>query len=202
MIKKHRISLTRAIRNITTVAQQAGREDWKAGAEWYWQAREEVTELARYGGISLQCACHIVAALSPGIRWESNIKAARLILQGPLASEQMIGYPSNVGKARDILRAYREDSPAWSDILTGPKVTAFAETLFNPDTEHSDVVLDVHAISIAFGKRFTVKTTPDLRQEERRRLDKAYRVVAKRYNVRPHQIQAVTWVAWRRIIAE
>ncbi len=197
MKTRHRISLTRAIRNITTVAERAGCDDWKAGTEWYWEAREQVARLATEAQIPLRVACHIVAVLSPGIRWESNILAARAVALDNVGMAPL-GYPANIAKAMELLARWRRGDPAWETVLTGPKVTAFAETLFNPDTEDSDVVLDVHAIGIAFGRRYTVKTTPDLRQEERRRLDKAYRIVAKRYGVKPHQIQAVTWVTWRR----
>lgn len=191
-----RITRETAEANIRAVLAQATPAEVQSGRQWYWEAREQTATLAVQFSIPLKCACHIVAALSPGIRWERNIEAARLVCSGKEGA--IDGYGANVAKARKILESYRRFLP-WDHLLSGPKVTSFAETIFNPDTEDIDVVLDVHAISIALGKRYTVRTVPDLRKEERARIDAAYRRVAKKQGLRPHQLQAITWVVWRRL---
>lgn len=197
-----RISLKTAIRNIEAVAARAQPEDWTSGREWYWEARDWAGRMAYHYGVHIRLVCHITAALSPGVRWETNKEAAEQILAG----ESYIkgGYRKNAKRAAEILETYyweERDGKQPHDcyqILSGPKVTAFAETIFNPDSNQSDVVLDFHAIGIALGKRFTAKTAPDLRKKEREILDAAYRKVAESYGVRPHQIQAVTWTRWRK----
>ena len=197
-----RISLKTAIRNIEAVAARAQPEDWTSGREWYWGARDRASRMATEFNVPIRLVCHIVAALSPGVRWLTNLEAAEQVL---LEEPKIKGvYRKNAERAREILTTYwneRNDGQqpyACYQILSGPKVTAFAETIFNPDSNHSDVVLDFHAIGIALGKRFTSKTAPDLRKKEREILDAAYRKVADSYGVRPHQIQAVTWTRWRK----
>lgn len=60
--------------------------------------------------------------------------------------------------------------------------------------------VDRHAKSVAFGKRMTDKeATVTVRQY--RTIAEACRVAAKRQGVRAHEMQAITWVAWRNQIA-
>ena len=208
MKQKLRISLKTATRNIEAVLSRATPEDRAEGLDWYWRARDEAAQMAAHYGVQLRLACHIIAVLSPGVRWETNLDAAAQVLNRETKIKGV--YKANAKKAIEIWNTYADECDAMPDknapvphprcysILSGPKVTAFAETMFNPSGADVAVVLDAHAISIALGKRYTVKSVPELRKAEREILDKAYRKVAERHGIKAHQVQAITWVRWRK----
>lgn len=202
MKQKLRISLKTATRNIEAVLSRATPEDRAEGLAWYWQAREDASRMADHYGVNIRLVCHIVAVLSPGVRWETNLDAANDVL---FRAAKVRGvYAKNAAKAREIFETYVRECDAGGTptecykILSGPKVTAFAETMFNPSGADVAVVLDAHAISIALGRRYTVRSVPELRKAERAILDKAYRKVAERNGIKAHQVQAITWVRWRK----
>jgi len=85
------------------------------------------------------------------------------------------------------------------DVLTGPKVRAFFSTILDP-TDSVSVVIDTHAISVAAGR--------SLSKNERKVLERVgtydilsglYREAAEILGCLPHQVQSVTWLAWRKM---
>jgi hypothetical protein len=79
------------------------------------------------------------------------------------------------------------------------KTFAFAKCIEEANDENSDaVVIDRHAIKIAYGQ---MSAKPIIITEFRyREASKAYRLVAERNGLTAHQVQAITWVAYKRIV--
>ena len=198
------ITQRKAAANIRKVLQQATGEELAAGNDWYQAANERALMMALDFGISIEAVAYIIAALSPSVRWEQNVTAARKLLEAVVAGEStdlvLPGYPNNVAKAKTIARlAHARFSPEqWKKHLKGPKVVEFAENIINP-SRCQQVTLDTHAISVASGKRFTTKSAPELRIAEFTRISAAYVKVAAEYNISPNQCQAITWLVWRRL---
>ncbi len=82
--------------------------------------------------------------------------------------------------------------------LKGPKTRAFYECLCNPQDPHW-VCVDRHAYCVWLGRRLTttsqLKMTPKLLHV----VAVDYRLTAKLTGLLPSQLQAITWVTWRRI---
>lgn len=166
---------------------------WKAkpdelhhGLTWYTQAAGEACR--RIPDYDRDTVLGVVAALSPQTAWARNIRYAELLIyQGRCPSTG-----ARMKTANDILAGA---SPA--ERLGGNKVRAFFECL--RDQECGAVCVDGHAFSCWSGERIVTSKTPRIG-------DKLYGVIADDYReaahivgVRPHQVQAVTWVTWRRL---
>jgi hypothetical protein len=77
-------------------------------------------------------------------------------------------------------------------------VRAFFACISEPATTQA-VCIDGHAYSIWAGRRITLDAVPPVSDRLYNRIVGDYVVVAKHLGIRPHQLQAITWVAWRRL---
>lgn len=192
-------SLTEYQRNIVSVYVQANALDIQQGMSWYKNAHEIGQQLAYQYGYLTHQAIGVLAALSPLASWELNVKRAEAALSqhkhGLTAEESKgCGMKANTIKAWRILNG---EEPL--DVLGGNKVRAFYCCMVHYlTTEH--VCIDRHAVSIAVGKplgnQFTKYVNTDVKYAA---IAKDYMVVADILSITPAQLQAVTWVTWRRL---
>jgi hypothetical protein len=87
-------------------------------------------------------------------------------------------------------------------ILNGQKITAFFRSICG---RLDDVTVDGHAYAIWAGQRITTTKTPSISPKLWETIQRAYRLVAARseavcgHKLAPSELQAVTWVTYRRI---
>lgn len=174
--------ITRAILALYDVTTDQTRIE---GELWYQVAREECESLAHEFGITIVQACGIVAALSPNMRWDRNIRAARHILNG----ENSAAYPANEFKARRILAG---ELPL--DVLGGLKVRAFYSNILNGGMD-SVVTIDGHAFNAAYGLNQPVKKA-NVTVRQNRALQTAYLVAARMRGITGPAMQATVWIEW------
>lgn len=150
------------------------------GRTWYKRARRQCEKLAHEHGTSLETSAGIVAALSPRVRWESNVDMARALLEG----RPVHGLRRNVDKARRILHG---EDPA--QVLRGPKVCAFYAAILG---DSRAVVVDtwmLRAVNFHTDK-------PTQRQYDRIALQIA--MAATLVGTAPAEFQAIVWVQIRK----
>ena len=194
-------SLESAVRNITAVFSGATAEEWKTGKIWYRDAHTFAQGLSYDTDIPLDVVCHVIAVLSPSCNWNRNKADAEAVCWEFCKTEDVIKtrvstYGPNLAKARLILGSWKADT-RWDNILSGPKVTAFAANLLDP-TDPFNVTLDTHGIAIAMGWHFTVSSVPELRPDVLERYRRAYRLVAREQGLVPCELQAIVWTTWRK----
>ncbi len=198
------MTLRKARNNIIRVYEKATEAERAAGTNWYPEAREFAVELSIRYNISVKAVAHVIAALSPNITWDQNKRAARIVIDECSHSRYWIasvpGYPANIEKARWIAHNAIHGVD-WAHLLSGPKVTAFADNILHPPSSNS-VTVDVHALSIADGVRYTSKTAPKLTPKQYEFYADVYRKTAAQLELTPLELQAITWVIWRRLIKE
>ena len=191
--------------NILAIFNMATPEEKMSGGAWYTYAHKQLREISSIYNFSFDAICDATAAISPGIRWESNMRGVE-ILADAIANDKNLanvsgvaGYRRNIDKASAILLADKRNEP-FRHILSGPKVTAFSDNLRNGDRNGDDkVTVDVHAFSVAVGYRYTVQTMPHISDSQRAAIIAAYRMVAGIVGLTATQVQAITWVVWKRI---
>jgi hypothetical protein len=176
--------ITRAILDLYNSADSDART---AGIEWYAIAHADCVAFAREYNLDIVTAVGIVAALSPNMRWDRNIKAARAILENSTCA----AYPANRDKARRILAG---ESPL--DVLGGLKVRAFYGNILSAGND-SAVTIDGHAFNAAYGLSQPVKLAK-VTPREFARLTRAYRVAARIVGIPAPAMQAIVWVVWTR----
>ncbi len=110
---------------------------------WYRESRRTARSLARKHNATLATSAGVIAALSPRIRWSTNVLGADHILGG---GNEGPGFNTNVEKACRIRDGERPLS-----VLGGPKVTAFYRAIMG---DKDAAVIDVwmwRAIGVAPG---------------------------------------------------
>jgi len=187
------------IRYIHKVYKQATPQEIHAGVEWYPSALACCKKLATEVRLPVHTVVGVVAALSPNNRWASNIPNARDLITGYQAGKRpediRVGtYHAMKAKAWSILEA-TPDYGGVLVLLNGKKITAFYENIMGNDK----CTIDGHAKNIYYGKRERVKDNGSIGVKEYRTIVEAYAKVAKMYNLKTHEMQAITWITWRRI---
>jgi hypothetical protein len=111
----------------------------------------------------------------------------------------------NKRKAIAILELDMESADAETipNILSGQKVVAFYRSIMG---DKICVCVDGHAYAIFIGERVPTTKTPSITPKLFETIQRAYQLVAKRsaelcgVELSPTQVQAVTWVTYRRLI--
>lgn len=161
------------------------------GMGWYPKAHEIAGYLADKHGQPLSVVCGVIGALSPGISWQDNLKAADKVLKGDL---DVPAYPKQVGKALAIIGGL-----PWDKALTGRKENPFAATILDPT--HGVLVVDrwtsrtVMPRNLWFNEAYERKVYE--RVGPRRDLEAAYAALADEVSVLLSQLQATLWCCAR-----
>ena len=190
-------------RNIRRVFNQATSVEIMSGIYWYDVAGRTASEISEAFDIPKDRVCLVIAALSPNNNWTRNISDAWKVTRTWHATRDFseerkteiysscvtCTYPANKQKAFDILDGKLTE-------LKGLKTKNFAANLAGCE---ASVTVDVHAFSIANGKRFTAKTMKPIQPRVYETIANAFRTLAKEMQVAPAHLQAITWQTWRRV---
>ena len=187
--------------NIETVFSQATQDELQHGLDWYADAKLACQTMADAYELPLAIVVGVVAALSPTNRWERNLIDADNMLQtftsgGYVEDTAPCTYKTMRNKAWLILsNGVAQDVDAIAKTLNGPKITDFFLCIMGQDV----CVIDGHAWCIANADRRTMQEVPSIGKKLRKELQSAYSKAGKRHGMTAFQMQAATWVAWKRI---
>ena len=191
---KARSHWTRNIRRWYDRGRQSDLQWYAETLEWCETVGTEIREPA-------EVVAAVMATLSPGTNFERNKLETRALLKS--TPVMYTTYPANVEKAESILERWKANgdrsalagmvAPHWPK--SGSKIAAFFDNIVSPD-ESRAVTIDRHAIAICIG-RHPEKSELRLGPVAYRDYSRAYEIVAKEKDLLPHQVQAITWAAWR-----
>jgi len=198
-------------RHISGILQLASEADILEGKLWYQRAYDLGVKLIHaYDGLTLGQAVGVIAALSPNNKWERNCNDAEAMIKtwsigGDYNAIKVCTFNKNKKKAIDILSLDMEsvDTEAIPGILSGQKVVAFYRSIMG---DKNAVCVDGHAYAIFIGERIATSRTPSITPKLFETIQRAYKLVADRSHslcgvtLTPTQVQAVTWVTYRRLI--
>jgi hypothetical protein len=173
-------------RNILKIYETTINEHRINGSIWY-----ELSHLwaIEHSGTATRGA-GVIAAFAPNTSWDENKRIALRAFRTGIASGHT---KRNCHKAQVIL-----DGADPTTVLSGKKVRNFYALIANP-FDPLAVCVDRHAFDVAVGK-----VTDD---SARKFLDRvggydlianAFREASLTVGILPSQIQAITWLAWRR----
>jgi hypothetical protein len=198
-------------RHISGMLQLASQGDILDGLNWYQRAYDlSLRFIHTYEGLTMGQAVGVIAALSPNNKWERNCIDAEAMIKtwaigGDYSSIKVCTFNKNKQKAIDILSLDMKsaDAEAIPGILSGQKVVAFYRSIMG---DKNAVCVDGHAYAIFIGERITTSRTPSITPKLFETIQRAYKLVADRSHslcgvtLTPTQVQAVTWVTYRRLI--
>ena len=194
-----------SVENILAIYKLATPEEKRDGIVWYADALRDCTRIATDLELPVHIVTGVCAALSPNNKWDRNIVNARdlcaaFVNGDGMDSVKVSTYHKMKSKAWCILEAM-PDHDGVIAILNGQKIVSFYNNIMGDDT----CTIDGHARNIAYGER--VGLTDDktnIGVKEYRTLQTDYVSAAKRTRVngralKAFELQAITWVTWRRI---
>lgn len=188
-----------AILDLASVADQVD------GMSWYERANTAAYRLIdQYEKINFYQAAGVISALSPRNKWHRNLIDAENLIAAfvgaglEAASEvKCCTFNANKKKALKIL-----DLPLGFNgmdevkkVLSGPKVCEFVSCIAGED----DICIDGHAYAIWFGNRVSLADVPKIGVKLRRQIKADYQAVAKKNNLKGSEVQAITWLCYRRL---
>jgi len=195
--------------NIVAKFTLATTQEIVTGKQWYLDAHKIAGRIASMYEIHHAQVAAVIAALSPNNKWERNCQDAENIIcayyHGTVddaLAVKVCTYKANKIKAVKCL-AKGMGYDDLKNVLNGPKVIEFFHCIVG--VPHRDVCIDGHAYSIWYGERLTMKEVPNIGKKLRERIKEDYVTVTDWINeeldtsFEPSQIQAITWVAHRRI---
>lgn len=212
MAQQHRkpVAVTRYIKAMLMLASET---DMQEGKHWYQRAYDLARRLQCVYDITLGQAVGVIAALSPNNKWERNCQDAEALIKAHwLGSDpslvKVCTFNKNKDKAIQILNLDTDqDDVEFSHqiqaILSGRKVVAFYRCIMGFD---DTVCVDGHAYAIWLGERIPTTKTPSISATLYQTITRAYVNVAKDSHaicgekLTPAQVQAVTWVTYRRLL--
>lgn len=176
------------------------------GAEWYPAANHAAQIMAARYSVTLETVAGVIAALSPNNKWERNLTDADSVIRaysmgGHDAADSIKVGTYNANKIKSLAILSGADC---LQILGGLKVRAFYDCIIGGDS----VCVDGHAYAIWTGGYIPTTKTPKITPKLYDAISADYRLAATTINSILHaeysaaQIQAITWLTWRRIIKE
>ena len=187
--------------NIKAVYALASVDEIITGTHWYEHAREAARKLSELYDLTQFAAIGVIAALSPRNKWTRNLIDAENVISAYVSSGveacesiKVCTFGSNKNKALRILDAI-PTLDVVENILSGPKLKEFFRCIIGQE----DVCIDGHAYSIWFGDRIALKNVPSIGVKLRRQIKADYIEVAKKNDIPPYELQAITWVTHRRL---
>ena len=206
------------IENIKGIYYLSKAYEKKHGENWYKIANKSCRDIAKKTTMHSAIVVGVLAALSPNNKWERNVIDAENMCVAyksgiPLSEVKVCTYNANKEKAIKILGLLDSGSSNVyldiRDILNGNKVKAFFDCIYGYDlkeTSSNTVCIDGHAKAIYIGEKFALSSnSSNVTNKQYRVISQAYIDATREINQSegtsylPYQIQAITWVAWRRI---
>lgn len=176
------------VARIERILASATDDEWTDGRTWYATAGTIAKVVADSLGIPTDHGAGIVAALSPQCSWDENVNRALAFADG----DDVAGLADGLRKARRIAAG---EHP--SAVLGGRKVRSFYANIAG---NTNAVTVDRHAVAIVFDRPLSDREIKVLeRPGAYTAIAAAYRTVARRHGIPASTLQAITWLAWRRL---
>ena len=188
-------------KNIIAIYKLANPSEIKHGLTWYVNATKDCKEIAIKYDLPIHIVIGVVSALSPNNKWERNIINANDLCKAFIDGQDMDSIKvSTYHKMKQKAWSILEQMPSYDEtitILNGKKIVSFFRNISGDET---DITIDGHARNIYYNDRQGL-TTPNtnIRKLEYLDIQKAYLRASKKLGIKAYELQAITWVAWRRI---
>lgn len=170
-------------------------DERREGQTWYDRCLAFVQALADNHDRTVADVAAVLAVLSPSTTLEQNIIDTINVLAGN--DEAKVG---TYGPQHQKALAVRDLGFTPDEVLGKNKTAAFWSNIVNPQTA-GRVTVDRHAARVATGWTMTADesyyyvNTPAKYSV----LETAYRLAADRLDLLPHQLQAITWITFKRL---
>jgi hypothetical protein len=187
--------LTRSQKNIYNAYMLSTAQERDEGIYWYLNARSICRDISKKTGYKFLTVCGVMAALSPFVTWDQNIKDTMALLKDTNYTPGTFKNQRN--KAQAIIGlGFDTNVSNICSILRGEKTTNFFLNIYSP--HYNRVTVDRHIISLYLDQVGAWQTW-SLTPKRYRQISNDIKYVANKLNLKPYQLQAIIWLAWRRL---
>tara|TARA_R110002126_G_scaffold192495_5_gene340664 strand:+ start:807 stop:1340 length:534 start_codon:yes stop_codon:yes gene_type:complete len=168
--------------------------EFKAGLNWYKDARDLCTMLSIKYDNSVSQIAQVISVLSPQKKWETN-KAEVVCLYAQVFDN--IEPPFNYFATKKQLEECKQ-------IMLGNfsippkriKTYSFADNISNLNSQ--EITIDRHALRVAYDDKTSTLDKVTLKQYKAAR--EAYKLSASQHGLEGYEVQAITWTVYKRIV--
>lgn len=181
--------------NLLTTLADADDASQAEGLAWYLSAHSIAADLAVTHGYAVRQTAGVIAALSPQTGWADNVRLATNACEHAAngRTDLIGGHTTDACRKASII--LQGEDPA--DVLGGRKVRSFFANIARPTTP-GPVTVDRHCVDMLAGQRGYVSSRILERIGTYTRCAAVVRSVARELGYRPHELQAIAWVGWRK----
>lgn len=181
-----------SVSNILGLYIQATLEDLEQGMSWYPRAKSYCLYLSQQYNVPITKTAAVVALLSPRNKWERNKTDAKALFEAYVNNEDLhqvkvATFNRNRSKAVAVIEGSEPTC------FFGPKTRAFYKNILG---SADSVTVDTHAYSVAMGKRQVGKS---ITRPLYRKIERDYKEASSLLGIKPYELQACTWVTFKRI---
>ena len=188
-------------KNIIAIYKLATPNEIAEGIYWYLNANKDCQEIADKFNIPKHIVCGSLSALSPNNKWSSNVINTHDLIEAFMNGQDMDSVKvSTYHKMKQKAWSILQQMPSYDEtvaILNGKKIVSFFKNIMG---DESEITIDGHARNIYYNDRQGL-TTPNtnIKKSEYADIQKAYQRASKKLGIKAYELQAITWVTWRRI---
>ena len=192
--------MTQHVRNILKVYRRATTDDHANGVEWYDKAKAYAKTISNQTNVHLHTVIGVMAALSPNNKWKRNVKDCERMCNAWINGEDLSDFKVSCYKKMKLKAWSILDDKLTSDTdiltrLNGQKIRSFYSNIRGLE----EVTIDGHALNIALGKLQGLTTgKTNMGKKTYIEMQRVYVRAAKRVDIPPHVLQAITWTTWKR----
>lgn len=181
------------IENLKMVYDQTTLQDYQEGKSWYESAHDYSSTLAYAYNIDDIKVAGIISAFSPMKSWDVNKQMVDVYLD---TNGKIVKHTKTQCKKADAIYKGNGDKCSIEATLNGLKTVNFFNNIYNPNDD-GYVTIDRHHIYVCTGMDLQVCTN-----KQYEFIKKITIMFSKITNLRPCQLQATLWVAWKRLKKE
>ena len=205
--------MTRHIDSIIAMYFSSSKVDRVKGKNWYSNAYSIACTLGKKYGVHSNTVSAVISALSPSNKWNRNVEDAEMMLRANAYDLDLTECkPSTYGKQKlkaiAIIEGNVSNDETLKRILSGQKTKSFYANI-STNGKTTDCTVDGHAYNIWNGTVTNLNDVPNMTPKTYKMIQEDYRQAAIEISaitesetgeiLTASEIQAITWVAYRRI---
>ena len=196
-IQRKKYTKQRIVKNILSFYSLASLQELKDGREWYTEANEFAKQLANRFNITIQQVAGVIAATSPQTAWDVNKTFAVSFLLRPAKFSKKSA--CQLEKCKAILKTTDEGEIYNLQGEGAHKTKRFYLNILHPELNF--VTVDRHAWAICVQDPANVFAPERCKVTKLQYefLEQCYIEAANQVGLRPSELQAVTWLVYRRL---
>ena len=187
-------TITTMKKHILTWYNKASEQELKAGKDWYLEAHNIAVNKA--GIESVYQMSQVISIMSPQVSWQQNVINANRIYNCYMANNDVLDLQMFATQLQKV-HAYEALAGNYYIPERALKTFNFANNISTPSDDRY-ITIDRHATKIALNDL----SAGGVQLSKNNYLDvsAAYKAVAKKLEILPCQLQAITWLTYKRIV--